>query len=169
MKKIIAVLMCLIISLSFFSCSKDNEKQESLSSSTQSKNEEKEVNVQIDDSTNKKNKDEVLDLTKLSSTLVYSEVYNIMVNPDNYVGRTIKMQGKFSVYHDEKRDKNFYSCIIQDATVCCAQGMEFMLKGDYEYPKDYPKEGEEITVIGEFIRYSEGKHVYCGLKDAKLL
>ncbi|MGO5359571.1 hypothetical protein ACTQYZ_09865 [Anaerofustis sp. LCP19S3_F7] len=45
MKKIIAVLMCLIISLSFFSCSKDNEKQESLSSSTQSKNEEKEVTI----------------------------------------------------------------------------------------------------------------------------
>lgn len=167
MKKLIMILMCIMISVSLISCKNEEEVSQSTSQNNLQNSEE---NIIDENKEKEKEKDnEIIDLTKLSSTMVYSEVYNIMVNPDNYVGRTIKMQGKFSVYHDEKRDKNFYSCIIQDATACCAQGMEFMLKGDYEYPKDYPKEGEEITVIGEFIRYSEGKHVYCGLKDAKLL
>ena len=167
MKKLIMILMCIMISVSLISCKNEEEVSQSTSQNNLQNSEE---NIIDENKEKEKEKDnEIIDLTKLSSTMVYSEVYNIMVNPDNYVGRTIKMQGKFSVYHDEKRDKNFYSCIIQDATACCAQGMEFMLKGDYEYPKDYPKEGEEITVIGEFISYSEGKHVYCGLKDAKLL
>lgn len=173
MKKAVVMLMCIIISISFISCSSEEaENQSTPQNDLQSTDKENTINenTEKESSDNKKSdKKEIVDLTKLSSTMVYSEVYNIMVNPDDYVGKIIKMKGTFNVYHDEKKDKNYYSCIIQDATACCAQGIEFNLKGDYEYPKDYPKEGSEITVIGEFIRYSEGKHVYCTLKDAKLL
>ena len=33
------------------------------------------------------------DLTRLSSTMVYSEVYNMMYTPGDYIGKTIKMTG----------------------------------------------------------------------------
>ena len=36
-----------------------------------------------------------VDLTRLSSTMVYSEVYNMMYAPDDYIGKTIKMTGQF--------------------------------------------------------------------------
>nr|MCR5716177.1 hypothetical protein [Lachnospiraceae bacterium] len=66
-----------------------------------------------------------VDLTTLSSTMVYSEVYNMMVSPDAYVGKTIRMSGLMSIFLDEATEKYYYACIIQDATACCAQGIEF--------------------------------------------
>ena len=43
-----------------------------------------------------------------------------------------------------------YACVIADATACCTQGIEFVLRGEHRYPQDYPPLGEEITVIGTF-------------------
>ena len=77
-----------------------------------------------------------VDLTILSSTMVYSEVYNMMTDPKEYIGKTIKMNGTFSYYHDESTGNEYFACIIKDATACCAQGIEFVLDGDYSYPKD---------------------------------
>lgn len=38
-----------------------------------------------------------VDLTTLSSTMVYSEVYNMMCEPDRYLGKRIKMNHRTSV------------------------------------------------------------------------
>ena len=38
-----------------------------------------------------------VDLTRLSSTMVYSEVYNMMNAPGDYIGKTIKMKGQFAI------------------------------------------------------------------------
>lgn len=118
-----------------------------------------------------------IDLTRLSSTMVYSEVYNMMSNPDEYIGKTIRMDGNLAVYKYPER--NYYTCIIQDATACCQQGMEFLWKGDHKYPEDYPNEGDGIIVTGIFDVYYEdsinedtGEKVvtkYCQLKDATLI
>jgi len=110
-----------------------------------------------------------VDLTTLSSTMVYSEVLNIMTYPETYVGKSIKMRGIFAYYHDEQTDKYYFGCIIQDATACCAQGIEFILTDDYLFPDDYPNEGEIVTVAGEFLIYKENGLDYFTLKDSKLL
>lgn len=109
-----------------------------------------------------------IDLTKLSATMVFSEVYNIMVNPDSCMGKTIRMKGIVAIYHDETKDTDYYSCIVQDATACCAQGIEFKLMDNYRFPDDYPPEGSEITVRGRFDVYKEGEYKYAVLKDAVL-
>ena len=109
-----------------------------------------------------------VDLTLLSSTMVYSEVYDMMYYPEKYVGKTVKMNGMYSVFHDEIADKYYHGCIIMDATACCAQGIEFELTDDYVYPDDYPKEGETICVAGTFDTYSEGESTYCTLKNARI-
>ncbi len=110
-----------------------------------------------------------VDLTVLSSTMVYTEVYNMVTTPENYLGKTVKMAGTFSIYHDEKADKYYFACLIADATACCSQGIEFVLKGEHSYPKDYPKVGSEITVIGSFNTYKENEIVYCQLTDAEFV
>ncbi len=86
----------------------------------------------------KSNKDEGIDvdLTALSATMVYSEVYNMMYYPENYVGKTVKMKGIYIVYHDEDSDKYYHGCVISDVTACCSQGIEFELTDDYKYPAD---------------------------------
>lgn len=110
-----------------------------------------------------------VDLTVLSSTMVYSEVYNMMAAPKSYIGKTVKMEGSFAAYHDETTGNYYFACIIMDATACCSQGMEFVLTDDYTYPDDYPEEGEDICVIGVFDIYKEDGLTYCTLRDAKIV
>lgn len=116
-----------------------------------------------------------VDLTVLSSTMVYSEVCNMLYTPEDYLGKTVKMNGTFALYYafDENNqpvmDQKYYACVIRDATACCQQGMEFILAGDAKYPDDYPELDSDITVIGEFQTYMEGEDLYCHLVNARLL
>jgi hypothetical protein len=110
-----------------------------------------------------------IDLTKLSATMVYSEIYDMMVYPDKYIGKTVKMNGMLSTLHDEVNDIYYFACIITDATACCAQGIEFVATDEFKYPEDYPEEGGDITVVGVFDTYWEGNYIYCTLRNAKIL
>lgn len=115
-----------------------------------------------------------IDLTALSSTMVYSEVYNMMVTPENYIGKTVKMRGQLEIAQPLDADGNpdpqriYFSCIIADATACCAQGIEFVLAGEHKYPEDYPHPGAEITVSGTFRTYEEDGYIYGQLYDAEM-
>ena len=108
-----------------------------------------------------------VDLSEMSGTMVFAEVYNMMMDPMSYIGKTVKMNGSFAVYHDDEKNKDHYACIIRDATACCEQGVEFMLRDDCDFPDEYPKEGEEITVTGEFKTYKDGEYTYWALMDAE--
>ena len=110
-----------------------------------------------------------IDLTVLSGTMVYSEVYNMITSPEEYIGKTVKMDGAFAYYHDDTTGSDYFACIIQDATACCVQGIEFVLEGEHVYPEDYPELGAEICVTGVFDTYSEDDYVYCTLRSALLL
>ena len=109
-----------------------------------------------------------VDLTVLSSTMVYSQVADMMYTPEKYNGKIVKASGLFSVYHDDAQDKNYYAVLIQDATACCAQGIEFIWDGEHSYPEDYPEIGQEITVMGTFGTYEEDGATYTQLLDASL-
>ena len=107
-----------------------------------------------------------VDLTALSSTMVYSEVYNMTNNPNDYLGKTVKMKGNFAVYQDETTDNYYFACLIADAASCCSQGIEFVWAGDHSYPEDYPQLNTQITVVGVFGTYEENGYTYCQLTDA---
>lgn len=109
-----------------------------------------------------------VDLTTLSSTMVYSEIYNMMYEPDRYVGKRIKMNGQFAVYGNPNTGAVYTACIIMDATACCSQWLEFVLAGEHSYPADYPELGTEITVVGTFQTYEENGYMYCHLVDAEM-
>ncbi len=109
-----------------------------------------------------------VDLTKLSSTMVYSEVYNMMYTPENYVGKTVKMSGMFVAYTNQDQSQFYPAVIIADATACCSQGLEFVLEGNPSYPEGYPETETDITVIGTFETYLEDGNTYCRLKNAKI-
>lgn len=107
-----------------------------------------------------------LDLTVMSSTMVYSEVYNITVAPEEYIGNIVRMKGEFATQVDPESGKRYFACIIKDATACCAQGIEFVPSENYSYPEDFPEDGAEVTVTGEFRTYDENRRTYCHLIDA---
>ena len=105
-----------------------------------------------------------VDLTQLSSTMVYSEVYNIMMAPEDYVGKVIRMNGECVSAYYEPTDATYYSIIIQDATACCAQGIEYVLDDGQAYPED----GGEATVTGRFESYDENGTTWYHLVDASV-
>lgn len=101
------------------------------------------------------------DLTKMSSTMIYSEVFNMMIDPDAYKNKIIKMKGNFSVMLAHGTTKRYFSVVVPDATACCQQGIEFVWPGEHSYPHDYPAIGAEITVTGQFVEaFTEGEVSY---------
>lgn len=107
-----------------------------------------------------------IDLTSLSPTMVYTEVYNMMMKPDDYLGKTVKMSGKNTIFVDDVTGKYYYACIIQDATACCSQGIEYCLAKEYNAPADYPEDQTDITVIGVFDTYYEDGYRYMTLRNS---
>ena len=110
-----------------------------------------------------------LDLTRLSATVLYSQVYNMMSEPDSYLGKVIKMAGYYSPYNDVERGVVYHACVIPDAMACCAQGIEFVWRGDHKWPDDYPAEGTDLDVTGRLESYIEDGYMYLHLVDAEVV
>lgn len=157
MKKILLLIYLLIVSISITGCgSSDNM---TLSNG----------NIDLKSESSDNNNEEIdIDLTQLSSSMVYARVYDMVSNGNDYIGETVKARGTFAYYKDEQNGNEYFAVIISDATACCAQGIEFVLDGEYTYPDDYPELGTEITVTGIFNYYKEDYNTYCQLLNAQL-
>lgn len=110
-----------------------------------------------------------VDLTGLSSTMVYSEITNIFLYPEKYIGKTIKMRGQFVPYKDSKTGAQHFACVAADATACCAQGFEFIPSDSGFDPADYPKPNTEITILGNFEIQTKDEIQYFTITNAKLI
>ncbi|MBQ9494999.1 MAG: hypothetical protein IJR50_05100 [Treponema sp.] len=111
-----------------------------------------------------------VDLTRMSSTMVYAEVFNMLIAPEYYDGKTIRMRGLFDIFEYERNGKPHRSffCIVKDATACCAQGLEFSLADSYTYPNDYPARYTMITVTGRYRQYEQDGLTYILLVDCTI-
>lgn len=89
-----------------------------------------------------------LDLTKMSATMIYSTIFDMLIMPEEYVDKNIKLSGWFETYTDPQTGEMYYAVVVPDATACCQQGLEFVWKGNHAYPDDFPKPGQNITVTG---------------------
>ena len=96
-----------------------------------------------------------LDLSELGSVLAYSQVVNIMESPDDYIGKTIRINGQYYVSYYEPTEKYYHFIVIGDESLCCQAGIEFIWNGSHAYPDDYPDEQANIGVTGTFGRYEE--------------
>lgn len=111
------------------------------------------------------------DLTQMSTDMVYATVYQMMMDPATYDGKSFRIEGTFYSVYDDHTKKYYHYCIIQDATACCAQGMEFVWgDGSHVYPDEYPAEDADVIVEGTFETYCEegDSNLYCRLANATL-
>lgn len=157
LNKVLVVITTIMTTLFFTSCT----KEEVTISDDQSVINSGVVPTQTEDGID-------VDLTQLSSTMVYSEVYNMLMNPQDYTGKVIKASGFFNVSTSTKTGKKYFAVFIEDAGTCCSQGLEFELDGDYSYPEDYPKVGTDITVTGTFSTYEDNGYTFINLLNATL-
>ena len=89
-----------------------------------------------------------LDLTKMSATMIYSTIFDMLIMPEDYVEKNIKVKGWFQTYTDPYSGEIYYAVVVPDATACCQQGLEFVWPGEHSYPADFPNTGDDITITG---------------------
>ncbi len=90
------------------------------------------------------------DLSNMNANMIFAEIFNLVLMPEEFIGRTFRMKGNFAVYVNETSGNKYFSIIIPDATQCCQQGIDIICLGDMKYPEDFPKIGSEIMVTGQF-------------------
>ncbi len=113
-----------------------------------------------------------IDLTVLSANMVYAEVYNMMMYPDSYLGKTIKVSGPYYPLYYDGTGNYYHYVMIEDALACCQNGMEFIWdEGTHTYPDEYPKEDDIIEIVGELKSYKEESYIYyyLDIEEYKIL
>ena len=115
----------------------------------------------------KKEEKETLDLSLLNDTMAYSQLINIIKEPEEYLGTPVIVKGIYTAPFNGFSHQYNYTVTIQDNTQCCAQGIEFIMKDENDLDK-LPQEGETVKISGVLELFEEGKHSYCIISDAQL-
>lgn len=90
-----------------------------------------------------------LDLTQMNANMIYAEVFNMLIEPENYENKNIKISGYFNIFTNENTNEKYYAIIIPDALECCQQGLELVWLGEHSLD-EYPSQGEKITIVGRY-------------------
>ncbi len=149
MKKQLAVILCLALLASMSACA----------ASPQSAPTEIAISESVFSSQTSEYEMVDVDLTTLSSTMVFSQTFNMLVDPTPFLGQVVRMQGSYIVYADGAK-----ACLISDEGGCCQEGIHFSLKEGIAYPEL----NTQITVVGTFGTYEFNGMTYCRLYDAVL-
>lgn len=98
-----------------------------------------------------------IDLTSMSSTMVYSYVFNMISAPDDFIGQRFRIRGTYDEEYWDQTNMTYHYILIADAAACCAQGLEFVLT---DGSAAYPQVGEEFEISGVFGTYIENGTLY---------
>lgn len=187
MKKILACIICLTLAFGVTACGKASDKdsngdtkiisdaknkQENSKSDTKKEVSKKEVAGDAGKGKSSKSKSKTnsnkidVDLNNLNANVVYAQVFQMMTEPDKFIGKRIRMSGQFNVYAAEEGNPSgvteYYAIIIADAQACCQQGIEFVWPG-HTYPDGFPEVKSNASVTGIFEVYEENGKKYCRL------
>ncbi len=159
-KKIIFDLLIAVCLLTILNSCKKTDKREAAASGIEDgietqKSEEKlsELSPKID-----------FDLSKMNYNMLSAITFEMLVEPQKYVNKSVKISGQF--YSELYEEKRYYSVIVWDATLCCPAGMDFIPPEGYEFPGDFPSLEDNITVTGTMLENKDTGEIY--LKAEKI-
>jgi hypothetical protein len=90
----------------------------------------------------------VVDLTALGSVMRFAEITNINNNPDDYLGRVIRVGGLYVNFFDQEANQYYHFVIIMDEGGCCTQGFQFRVAKGASSPESFIEEMTEIEIVG---------------------
>lgn len=144
MKRSALFYVCCFISIfcmSLFSCSRKNNLNKIVNDDSST------MKQSIDENGRKVD----VDLSKLSATMVYAEVFNMLIAPDEYNGKIIRVKGIFNSFIPNGKIERAFTVVVSDALACCQQGIEFKFSEAKRCPEDFPPLNSEIEIIGKFV------------------
>ncbi len=110
------------------------------------------------------------DLSSMGPDMVYATIYQMMIDPKSYVGKSFKVTGNYYSSYSKENDQYYHFCMVKDAAACCAQGLELLWADDnMNKHENCPDEEALVTVEGVFETYEEGQNTYGRLKDVRLV
>ena len=110
------------------------------------------------------------DLSSMGPDMVYATIYQMMIDPKSYVGKSFKVTGNYYSSYSKENDQYYHFCMVKDAAACCAQGLELLWADDNTNKhENCPDEEALVTVEGVFETYEEGQNTYGRLKDVRLV
>ena len=109
-----------------------------------------------------------VDLTAMSSTMVFAEVTQMTRTPTQYDGAQVTMRGFLMVYDvDPSTGVGNYSCLVQDATKCCQRGLAFTVTSPLD-DTSMLVEGNEVIIRGTFEIYEIGGRRFVRIADCTI-
>ena len=93
------------------------------------------------------------DLSNYNFNMISSFFFQMLVESEKYENKTFKIKGKFQSFENEENPDAlpYFSVIMNDVTMCCQEGIDFVWEGNHNWPADYPDQDQEITIIGKYI------------------
>ena len=80
----------------------------------------------------------------MGANLVYAQVFNMMLQPEDYADKIFRLKGNFACYKTDKGD--VFAVVIADALACCQQGIEFK----DNFTENKPLQNQMIEVTGKY-------------------
>lgn len=107
------------------------------------------------------------DLSRMSATVAYAQLYNIFLEQENHVGQTMRLRGQYVPMRDESNEAKYHFIMVYDNAACCQLGLEFLWTNPTAYPADYSL----IELTGVFDICNDGGEKFCVLrvKDVTVL
>ena len=87
-----------------------------------------------------------IDFTKMNLTMIFAQSYNMILESQDYLGKTVKFEGQLFSEYNENAKTTFHAILQYDATACCQAGFELIFKDGQEVPPD----GSTVEVIGKY-------------------
>ena len=87
--------------------------------------------------------------------MLFAEMANMTLMPEEYDGKVIKIKGQFSFYEKPKTKEVCYIVFSMDQTTCCGQAIDFILHDPAAHPEKEIAPDSDVTVIGRFEIYEE--------------
>lgn len=142
MKKIIYTLVLISLTWILSSCNKKETEQKTVPENTvEKKTDEKSVNA--NDGSSKID----LDFSKMNYNMISSITFEMLVAPENYENKNVKITGDF--YSDEHEGRKYYTVLVWDATGCCPAGLTFIPTDSVKNEIHKLTPNEKITVTGK--------------------
>ncbi|MDI9521482.1 MAG: hypothetical protein QM308_10090 [Bacillota bacterium] len=107
------------------------------------------------------------DLSRMSATMAYAQLYAMLMQPEGYVGQTVKVQGEYYPLTDDEGITRVHGVIVSDMAACCQVGLEFLLTGNPP-PGTYPPPMSTVEMTGLFDLCNDGGEKFCVLRINEL-
>jgi uncharacterized membrane protein YcgQ (UPF0703/DUF1980 family) len=110
-------------------------------------------------------------VVEIKEKMFIAQTNDIYLNPEDYMGRTIKLEGLFKSYSSEEYDTS-YCFVIRYGPGCCGNdgsaGFEIAWDDNYTLQPVYPEEDAWVEAVGVLKNYTENDYPYLYLSLSSL-